>query len=192
MEDRDRNVNFQMPVTGDLYDPTFSFSYIFSDLLQQAILEALFSYFSPVGFYTLASRAWTRFRTLVFLDTIEFSPGSAELSANARQHLNEVVETLEEKPEARPGICGIANARDWMTLYPGSTPGMNGSRKVRENFYRTPPVEIFEELQGLAQRRSRQVQRYLLERGVSAEEFIQCAPDYDGSDFELPRVEFSR
>ncbi|KUJ83594.1 hypothetical protein AWR36_006985 [Microbulbifer flavimaris] len=192
MEDAKRNVNFKMPVSGDLYDPEFSFSYIFSDLLQQAILEALFSYFSPVGFYTLASRAWTRFRTLVFLDTVEFSPGSVELSAIARQHLDEVVETLEEKPEARPGICGIANARDWMTLYPDSTPGMNGSRRVRENFYREPPVEIHDELQKLAQRRSRQVERYLLDRGVSADEFIQCAPDYDGSDFELPRVEFSR
>ncbi|AOS95846.1 hypothetical protein AUP74_00375 [Microbulbifer aggregans] len=192
MEDRDRNVNFQMPVTGDLYDPNFSFSYIFSDLLQQAILEALFSYFSPVGFYTLASRAWGRFKNLVLLDPIDFAPGSIELSAQARQELTEVAETLQEKPDARPGICGIANARDWMALYPGSTPGERGSRRVREKFYRDPPIEIFEELQELAQRRSRQVERYLLERGVSAGEFIQCAPDYDGSDFDSPRVEFSR
>ncbi|WP_237067501.1 DUF748 domain-containing protein [Microbulbifer guangxiensis] len=192
MEDRDRNVNFRMPVTGDLYDPEFSFSYIFSDLLQRAIMEALFSYFSPVGFYTLANRAWTRFRNLVVIEPIEFAPGSVELSAEARSELAEIAEVLREKPDARPGICGIANARDWTALYPNGTPGMRGNRRAREIFYRDPPVEIFEELQKLAQQRSRQVERYLLENGLSADEFIQCAPDYDGTDFDSPRVEFSR
>ncbi|GAA5524228.1 hypothetical protein Maes01_00782 [Microbulbifer aestuariivivens] len=192
MEDRHRNVNFLLPVSGDLYDPTFSFSYIFSDLLQKAIMESLFAYFTPVGVYILASRAWNRFRTLVYLNPIDFAPGSFALTAESRRQLDEVVATLEKKPQTRPGICGIANARDWMALYPDSTPGMRGSRRVRERFYRNPPAEIYWKMQELAHKRGRQVERYLLEQGISANEFIQCAPDYDGSDFKTPRVEFSQ
>jgi hypothetical protein len=35
------------------------------------------------------------------------------------------------------------------------------------------------------------VQFFLLNSGISADKFIQCAPDYNGRDFEEPRVELS-
>ncbi|WP_237057102.1 DUF748 domain-containing protein [Microbulbifer sediminum] len=191
LRDGQGDVRFNMPVTGNLYDPNFSFSFIFSDLLQRAILEALFSYFTPVGFYSLARLAWQRLMAVHF-DPIEFAPGSAELDEAARRQLAEVVETLQERPEARPGICGIANARDWHALDPDTTPEMWHSRRTRETLYRYPPLEKQDELERLAKRRSRAVARYLIEAGISADEFIQCAPDYNGRDFDEPRVEFSR
>ncbi|WP_308365845.1 MULTISPECIES: DUF748 domain-containing protein [unclassified Microbulbifer] len=190
LRDGKGNVRFSMPITGDLYDPKFSFSFIFGDLLQRAIMEALFSYFTPLGFYTLARLAWERFRAVRF-KPVPFAPGSDELSMEAREHLADVVSTLRERPEARPGICGVATARDWIALYPASTPGMRGSRKARETFYRFPPTEIHEELEELADRRSQRVQLFLLNSGITADKFIQCAPDYNGRDFEEPRVELS-
>lgn len=190
LRDGKGDVRFSMPITGDLYDPQFSFSFIFSDLLQRAIIEALFSYFTPLGFYTLARYAWERFRAERF-DPIPFAPGSVELGDEAREQLAEVVSTLKERPDTRPGICGVATARDWHALYPASTPGMRGSRKARETFYRFPPTEIHEELEELADRRSQRVQRFLLNSGITADKFIQCAPDYNGRDFEEPRVELS-
>ncbi|WP_346837583.1 DUF748 domain-containing protein [Microbulbifer sp. SAOS-129_SWC] len=185
------NVSFDMPVSGDLYDPKLSFSFIFSDLLQRAIMEALFSYFTPIGFYSLAKLAWARFRAVHF-DPIEFDPGSAELDTHAERQLRDMLETLRARPDARPGICGGATALDWHALYPQDTPPLRGSRKARETFYRYPPVELFEELERLAQKRSRAIEHFLLDNGISANEFIQCAPDYNGRDFENPRVEFSR
>ncbi|UHQ56827.1 MULTISPECIES: DUF748 domain-containing protein [Microbulbifer] len=190
LRDGKGDVRFTMPVTGNLYDPSFSFSFIFSELLQRAILEALFSYFTPLGFYSLGQLAWQRLMAVDF-DPIEFAPGSAELNDAARRQLDEVVETLQERPEARPGICGIANARDWHALDPQTTPPMWHSRRTRETLYRYPPIEKLEELERLARRRSRAVARFLIEAGISADEFIQCAPDYNGRDFDEPRVEFS-
>ncbi|SDJ98119.1 DUF748 domain-containing protein [Microbulbifer yueqingensis] len=190
LRDGQGDVRFTMPVTGNLYDPNFTFSFIFSDLLQRAILEALFSYFTPVGFYSLAQLAWQRL-TAVHLDSIEFEPGSVELTERARRHLAEVVETLREKPGARPGICGIANARDWHALDPESTPEMYQSRRTREAFYRNPPRAKLSELERLARKRGRAVARYLIDAGITADKFIQCAPDYNGRDFSEPRVEFS-
>ncbi|WP_323845545.1 DUF748 domain-containing protein [Microbulbifer magnicolonia] len=190
LRDGNGDVRFRMPIRGDLYDPKFSFSYIFSDLLQKAIMEALFSYFTPIGFYTLAKFAWGRFRAVHF-DPILFAPGSAELDADAREQLQEMLATLRERPDARPGICGISNPRDWHALYPGATPGLGGSRRARESFYRHPPLMLFEEFERLALERSRQIERYLLDAGISAAELIPCAPDYNGRDFGQPRVEFS-
>lgn len=191
LKDGEGNVRFDMPVAGNLYDPKFSFHYIFSHLLQQAIMEALFAYFTPIGFYTLAEFAWARFKAVDF-DPIEFSPGSVELSEEGRQQLREVAQVLREKPDARPGICGTATALDWRALHPETTPGMRGSRKARETFYRYPSIELHEELERLAQRRSRRVEFFLLREGISADEFIQCAPDYNGRNFDNPVVEFSR
>lgn len=190
LKDGEGNVRFDMPVSGDLYDPKFSFSFIFSHLLQQAIIESLFGYFTPIGIYTLAKFAWARFRAVHF-DPIIFQPGSAELSAEARGQLQEMVATLRERPDARPGICGIANARDWQALYPNATPGLGGSRKARESFYRHPPLMLHEEFERLAQERSRKIESLLLDAGIPARELIPCAPDYNGRDFDEPRVEFS-
>lgn len=191
MQDGQGDVRFRMPVSGNLYDPDFSFSYIFSHLLQRAIMEALLSYFTPVGVYTLARLAWARFRVARFAPVL-FDPGSAELNAAAEARLDKLAADLSARPESRPGICGIANARDWNALYPQETPGLYGTRNSREAFYRHPPVEIHRELEQLAGRRSWRVQRYLLNAGITAEEFIQCAPDYNGRDFEQPRVEIGR
>jgi len=190
LKDGQGNVRFGMPVSGDLYDPKFSFDFIFSHLLQRAILEALFSYFTPIGVYTLAKFAWGRFRQVDF-DPITFEPGSAELSVEAQEQLREMVVTLHKRPDARPGICGVANARDWNALYPNATPGLGGSRRARESFYRHPPLMLFEEFERLAMERSRKVESYLLDAGISAHELIPCAPDYNGRDFDEPRVEFS-
>ncbi|WP_193161836.1 DUF748 domain-containing protein [Microbulbifer hainanensis] len=191
MKDGKGNVYFSMPVSGELYDPKFSFSFVFSDLLQNAIMTALFGYFTPLGLYTLSKFAWARFRAVRF-DPIIFAPGSAELSAKAQHQLREVIEVLRERPDARPGICGIANARDWHALYPNSTPGLGGTRKARESFYRYPPLNLYEEFERLALERSRKVESFLLDAGITAAEIIPCAPDYNGRDFDKPRVEFSR
>ncbi|MEW5249231.1 DUF748 domain-containing protein [Microbulbifer sp. 2201CG32-9] len=191
LEDGQQNVKFSMPVSGDLYDPKFSFSFIFSHLLQQAILETLFSYFTPLGFYTLAKRAWARFQW-VRIAPVDFAPGSAELDNDAKAQLARAVEILRRHQVARPGVCGIANARDWQALYPGQAVSLRAARKVRERFYRAPSPDKYREFEWLAEQRSQAVSRYLLDGGILPDRFIQCAPDYDGGDFGRPRVEFSR
>ncbi|WP_295802844.1 DUF748 domain-containing protein [uncultured Microbulbifer sp.] len=184
------DVQFKMPVTGDLYDPKFNFSFIFSDLLQRAIMESLFAYFTPVGFYSLAKLAWARFRAVDF-DPVEFAPGSKELSATARAQLSDSVALMRDNPQARPGICGISTALDMRALHADDVARSGATREAREEFLRDPPREIREEMRKLAYKRSEVVQRYLLEAGLNAEDFIQCAPDYIGTDFDQPRVEMS-
>ncbi|MBN8430452.1 DUF748 domain-containing protein [Microbulbifer salipaludis] len=190
MKDGDGDVRFDMPVTGDLYDPKFSFSFIFSDLLQRAILEALFAYFTPIGFYSLAKLAWARFRAVEFSD-LEFTPGSDTLSATAKAQLNGMLEKMRDNQKARPGICAVATAPDLEILFPHEASAMRGAGEARENFYKDPPRGIREELSQLSNRRSRAVQQYLIDAGLDQEDFIQCAPDYIGTDNDAPRVEFS-
>lgn len=190
LKDGNGDVRFKMPVTGELYDPQFSFSFIFSDLLQRAILEALFVYFSPVGFYSLAKLAWARFRAVSFSD-LEFAPGSDTLSAKAKTQLDSMVEEMRDNDKARPGICGVSTARDLENMFPHEVSAMRGMREVRENFYSDPPRVIREELLRLSNRRSLHVQKYLIDAGLNKEDFIQCAPDYIGTDKDEPRVEFS-
>ncbi|WP_299596538.1 DUF748 domain-containing protein [uncultured Microbulbifer sp.] len=190
MKDGNGDVHFDMPVTGDLYDPEFSFSFIFSDLLQRAILEALFAYFTPVGVYSLAKLAWARFRAVSFND-LEFEPGNDTLSEFAKAQLNGMVEKMRDNEKARPGICGVATARDLEYMFPHEVNAMRGAGESRENFYKDPPRGIREELLRLSNRRSRHVQKFLIDAGLDQEDFIQCAPDYIGTDSGAPHVEFS-
>ncbi|USD21035.1 DUF748 domain-containing protein [Microbulbifer variabilis] len=190
LKDGKGNVKFGMPVTGNIRDPKFSMEYVFSELLHKAIMDALFSYFTPYGIYLLAKLAWGRFMAKSF-DSIDFAPGSAELSGLALAQLQQMVAVLHKHPDARPGVCGIANARDWNTMYPNSTIGLRGSRRFLSNFYRRPPIFLREEFEKLALERSRKVERYLIDAGIPAAELIPCAPDYMGRDFGDPRVEFS-
>ena len=192
LKDGNGDVHFNMPVTGDLFDPEFKFSFIFSDLLQRAILESLFAYFTPVGFYSLAKLAWARFRAVSF-DPIEFAPGNSELSAVAKTQLLGMVEKMRDNPQARPGVCGVATARDLEAMFPHdvASVGGGGNREVRDDFYRDPPRGIREELLNLSGLRSHHVQKFLIEAGLDAEDFIQCAPDYIGTDSDEPRVELS-
>ncbi|MFA0811524.1 DUF748 domain-containing protein [Microbulbifer epialgicus] len=190
LKDGQGNVKFEMPVTGNIHDPKFSLAFVFSELLQKAIMDALLSYLTPYGIYLLAKLAWGRFRAKTF-DSIEFAPGSSELDYVALGQLQQMVTALHKHPDARPGVCGIANARDWNAMYPSSTVGLRGSRRLLADFYRQPPVMLREEFEKLAQERSRKVERYLIDAGIPAAELIPCAPDYNGRDFGQPRVEFS-
>ena len=190
LKDGKGDVKVKMPITGDLYDPKFNFSFIFSDLLQRAIMESLFAYFTPIGFYSLAKLAWARFRAVDF-DSVEFAPGSKELSPSAQALLTESIAVMRDNPQARPGICGVSTALDMRALHADEVARAGASREAREKFLREPPKEIRDEMLALARKRSRQVQRYLLESGLDAEDFIQCAPDYIGNDFDQPRVEMS-
>ncbi|HEY8569091.1 DUF748 domain-containing protein [Microbulbifer sp.] len=190
LKDGNGDVRFKMPVTGDLYDPKFNFSFIFSDLLQRAILEALFAYFTPVGVYSLAKLAWARFRAPSFSE-LEFAPGSDELSASATASLNSMIEEMRDNPRARPGICAVATVPDLENMFPYEVDALRASREQREAFYRDPPRGLREELLELSSRRSRQVQKFFIDAGLDQKDFIQCAPDYIGSDFGAPRVEFS-
>ncbi|WP_444946097.1 DUF748 domain-containing protein [Microbulbifer sp. VTAC004] len=190
LKDGQGNVKFGMPVTGNIRDPKFSLSFVFSELLQKAIFDALLSYLTPYGIYLLVKLAWGRFMAKDF-DSIEFAPGSSELSSLAMGQLQQMVTVLHKHPKARPGVCGIANARDWSAMYPESTVGLRGSRRLLADFYHNPPIFLREEFEKLAQERSRKVERYLIDAGIPAAELIPCAPDYNGRDFGQPRVEFS-
>ncbi|MBB5212563.1 DUF748 domain-containing protein [Microbulbifer hydrolyticus] len=190
LKDGDGDVHFDMPVTGELTDPKFSFSFIFSDLLQRAILEALFAYFTPVGVYSLAKLAWARFRAVSFSD-LEFAPGSDTLSETAKVQLNGMLAKMRDNPKARPGICGVATARDLENMFPLEVGAVRGAGEARDELYKEPPRGIREELLRLSNRRSRHVQKFLVDAGLDQEDFIQCAPDYIGTDSDAPRVEFS-
>ncbi|WP_460805519.1 DUF748 domain-containing protein [Microbulbifer agarilyticus] len=190
LKDGNGDVRIRMPVTGDLYDPDFNFQFVFSELLQRAILESLFAYFTPIGFYSLAKLAWDRFRAERF-DDLLFAPGSDQLSSEAMAELNSMVGTLKDNPKARPGICGVATMQDLHAMFPHETQVMGATRETAREIFRDPPRGMREELLELANRRSRNVQLFLLEAGLSQQDFIQCAPDYIGTNSKAPRVEFS-
>lgn len=184
------DVYFDMPVSGDLFDPKFSMGFVFSELLQRAILETLFAYFTPVGVYSLAKLAWARFRAVRF-SPLEFIPGSDQLTPRARAELTGMVEKMRDNPQARPGICGVSTALDLEALFPLDVRAARTTGAQKDDFYRNPPRVIREELLGLAGRRSHSVQQFLIDAGLDAADFIQCAPDYIGNDFDDPRVELS-
>lgn len=190
LENGQGTVKFNLPVTGYLYDPNFSFRFIFSDLLQRTILETLSGFFTPVGIFRLARFAWARFKAVKFA-AVEFAPGEFRLNAETRAALTNTVLKMKANPKTRPGICGVSTALDLQELHPNFDPKFTEKNSDLAVSYLNPPQHILLQMQRLAQRRSNRVQRFLIKSGLSPENFIQCAPDYIGDGRGKPRVEIS-
>ncbi|MCH9692474.1 MAG: DUF748 domain-containing protein [Gammaproteobacteria bacterium] len=190
LENGQGTVKFNLPVTGDLYDPNFSFRFIFSDLLQRAILDTLSGFFTPVGIYRLAKFAWARFKAVKFA-AVEFAPGEFRLNAETRAALTNTVLKMNANPKTRPGICGISTALDLQALHPKFGAKFTEKNSDLAASYLSPPQHMLLQMQRLAQRRSNRVQRFLIQSGLTSENFIQCAPDYIGNGSGRPRVEIS-
>ena len=100
LADRNGVIDINLPVSGSLNDPQFSLGSVILKVIGNLIVKAITAPFSLLA---------SAFGGGDELSTVSFAPGSAALSAQARQNLDKVAKALVERPALKMTVVGTAS-----------------------------------------------------------------------------------
>lgn len=101
LKNKKGQINLDLPVTGELDDPDFSFAKVIFKMVGNLIVKVATSPFSILG---------SMFGGGEELEYLVYMPGEIELSVKSREKLDKLIKILKEKPSVKLEIQGIADA----------------------------------------------------------------------------------
>jgi hypothetical protein len=176
LRDADDNIRLDVPVSGDLNDPSLPIGKLVWQILGKALaaaMRAAASAFFPSG--------------KLGFDPVVFAPGTATLSPEATVYLAKVGENLSKRPEVGIKLSGLAVAADYYALK---------KKKMPEPPVPLDPTKISaadnDKLLALAAQRADALRNYLSETGhIDPKRLPATAPQLDLSPMGNPRAELS-
>jgi hypothetical protein len=171
LEDRDGNINLEVPVSGDLSDPDFRVLGALNPIIMKAVVGTAALAIQPLGSVLLVGSLVADQALKVTFDPARFAPGTTEMEADSRDYLAQLAGKLKEKPKLALRICGVAVE-------------VERRRNDKGEF-----VDQEADLLALADRRAEAAKAVLREAGASDSQLRRCRPAYDATPDALPRVE---
>jgi peptidoglycan hydrolase-like protein with peptidoglycan-binding domain len=192
LEDVDGRISLNLPITGTLSKPDVDIG----PAVRKAIGNALKNVFPPILVASMlggiAEGGGPRF------ESIEFAPGSAELSEVAKGYAAALAQLLAERPELSLRLCGRATAQDMQAVAVDARSSARRPAGAGDQIgdARVGPLpdqaQAEQALTELAAERNRAVRRYLIkEKGVAAGRVSECRSTFEAADRGSPRVEVS-
>ena len=172
LKNRKGEIDINLPISGSLDDPQFSVGSIIWKVLGNLIVKAVTAPFSFIA---------SMFDGGDELSSLEFQPGSAEISAENQKKLRTLCKALEDRPGLHVEMTGFADV-----LADGAAviPSKKEAKRLPTN----------EDLLRLAQRRAQAVQLWMVDQGGIANERVFLLPAKLGSETTTvsnARVDFS-
>ncbi len=186
LRDDHNTIRLQLPVSGDPAAPDFDLSDALNQALAVGLKQGAMSYLSmmlqPYGTIISVAKFAGEQITRLRLDPVVFSPGRAQLTAQAADYLDHVAGVLTARSKVALKLCGVAVAADRKAL-----PADSGE-PVKEAS--PPPATPAQRLQQLALRRAEAVKHYLVTKhSIDAARLAACLPEIDDHEKARPRVE---
>ncbi|CAN7634660.1 DUF748 domain-containing protein [Acidovorax sp. LjRoot117] len=103
LADRDGVIDLDLPISGSLNDPQFRLGPVIGRVIVNLIGKALTAPFSLLA---------NAFGGGSEMSHVAFAPGSAALSADAKQNLDKVVKALVDRPALKITVTGMASLKD--------------------------------------------------------------------------------
>lgn len=199
LRDRDDTIKLDLPVSGDLDDPSVDVGGIVSQALGRGMKVAAITYakiaLQPFGAMVavvqLAGKA-----AALRLDPVEYPPGSAAIDARAAAYAERVARLMEARPQLVLQLCGSAVPADREALAvqaprdagppapeaaaaPPAEPGAGGVSEVSD-----------ERLMALARARAEAFRDTLVrDHKVAPERLLICRPALEPGAKAAPRVD---
>lgn len=171
LEDRDGNINLEVPVSGNLADPDFRVLGALNPIITKAVVGTAALAIQPLGSVLLVGSLVADQALKVSFDPARFTAGTAELDGESLDYLSQLAGKLKEKPKLALRICGVAVASE-------------RKRNDKGEF-----VDQEDDMLALADRRAEAAKGVLREAGAADSQLRRCRPAYDAGDEALPRVE---
>jgi len=106
------NIEFSLPVSGDLKQPGFSLGGAIWAALKNVLVNMVTGPFQAVGKLFSKGDEVEEFK----MDPVTFTPGSANIGAEGSQHLHRVADFLRAAPNLRLGLRPVVSADDLASL----------------------------------------------------------------------------
>ena len=198
LRDKQNNIRLKLPVKGDLSDPQFDFSDAINQAIRKAVTATGLNYLKytlqPFGSILLAADLASRIAGAIRLEPMIFTAGSAVLDATALEYQKRLARLLEQRPQLRIKICGIATNSDQEALMEKALEAYQAEvnrRGIYESGTPVPAPEITnEQLLALAAERADMIKTVLITRhGIGADRLFGCQPQIDPEQNAVPRVD---
>jgi hypothetical protein len=130
LRDKNDDVHLEIPISGDVTDPHFSFADAINQALIKGLSMATLSYLKymlgpygmAIGIIELGLKVGAKALPGIRLEPVEFQPGASDLNPATMEYLDKVASILKEKKDLRLKLCGWAIESD-RTGSSGATPG---------------------------------------------------------------------
>jgi outer membrane protein OmpA-like peptidoglycan-associated protein len=185
LRDKQNNVKLNIPVSGDISDPKFSFTEAINRVLAQTLQTSALSYLKfmlgPYGIGLAVAEQAIKGASKIRLNPILFAPGSDELNDATNDYTQRVAAILKEHPAVQVRVCGAATESD--------RAAMNGGTPAEPAAQTDASRKTDDALLTLAEKRSERIQNQLVNGyGIAAKRIIVCKPKIDRAANAKPRV----
>ncbi|BBP44021.1 DUF748 domain-containing protein [Thiosulfativibrio zosterae] len=164
LRDKNNNIVLDVPISGDLNDPSFHPAQVIRVALQNALTSGskamLLMTLQPYGAIALATKYAYDKATAIYLENVKAVVGQATLKPDMDDYLNKVADLLKKQPAVNLKVCGYYTAadQDYLTQKQVSA------------------AELPDRLFKLAQARQGLVKEQLVSKGVESNRLTLCHP----------------
>jgi len=179
LKDGQGNVSLEVPLSGNINDPSFGISSVITLVAQKAIMAQaklyLINTFVPyANVVTIASIAG-EYLLQVEMNDLNYAAGQSVLSQIQQPFVIELAALLTDKPKQQVKMCAIASVQEVETVAKG-----------------LPEEQQLTALKKLSKDRGETLKTTLIEHyKIASARLLLCAPRIDSDEGSLPRIEFS-
>ena len=188
LRDKDDNIHLDIPITGDVNNPSFDPMDAIIKATSKAATVTLITFYTPYGLIYAGGNLALNLATALNFDPIAFDPGSSEVRPASKEQLDGLSKLLIEKPQVHLTLCGLTNQQDVYTLYPELKPK---DEKDKEKSADTPLTkEQILKLNQLANDRQVNSKNYLVKtHNIDHSRMILCEPEHKSDEESISGVE---
>ena len=180
LKDSDGNVELDIPLSGNINDPSFGFSGFLTLLTKQAVMSATREYlmttFVPYANVVSITLSAGEYLLKVRFNDLMLSPGVSEFAQDNIAFFDEFSALMKDKPDTRVTLCAVATAQDIGLPV--------GTEELTE-------AEI-KSLNELSLKRLNHFKSYMVEQEqIDSSRLLLCNPQVDLSADAQPRITFA-
>ncbi len=186
LRDKDGSIHMDIPITGNVNDPTFNPMDAIIKATSKAATVTLVTFYTPYGLIYAGGNVLFDLATALKFEPVVFKPSSADLEAENRQQLEKLSELLISKPGIHLTMCGVTNQQDLFALYPDLK--KTGQTETTVNLTKEQMLALNQ----LANNRQVISKKYLIENfSIAQERLILCEPEHDTGKDAISGVEIN-
>ncbi|WDE13423.1 DUF748 domain-containing protein [Thalassomonas haliotis] len=180
LKDSDGNVELDIPLSGNISDPSFGFTGFLTLLTKQAVMSATKEYlmttFVPYANVVSITLSAGEYLLKVRFNDLLLSPGVSEFVQDNIAFINEFSALMKDKPDTQVTLCAVATAQDIGLPV--------GTEELTD-------IEI-ESLNELSLKRLNHFKSYMVEQEqIDSSRLLLCNPQVDLSAEAQPRITFA-
>ncbi len=179
LKDGDGNVKLNVPLTGDLANPSFGWSGFVALIVKKAVFEATSSYliktFVPYANVVSVVKFAGEQALKIRVAPLPYEPGQTDISPEQQEFVDEFRKLLQDKEDIQVKTCPVAAPVEL---------GLAQGTKLT--------AEHLSALKSMAQQRGQKFKEAVLhDSGVASARILLCNPEIARGEGETPRIEFS-